>query len=93
MYTAKEEENKTMTTTLEKLYEIYPTTASIIPYKEWVIVASKGNKETVVEIYEIVDSLEEFELFECRLNRIYKESIIVTDLGHAVKWAFDMFGE
>ena len=52
-----------MTTTLEKLYEIYPTTASIIPYKEWVIVASKGNKETVVEIYEIVDSLEEFEIF------------------------------
>ena len=50
-----------MTTTLEKLYEIYPATASIIPYKEWVIVASKGNKETVVEIYEIVDSLEEFE--------------------------------
>ncbi|MEI4339542.1 hypothetical protein V9Z66_09955 [Streptococcus suis] len=46
-----------MTTTLEKLYEIYPTTASIIPYKEWVIVASKGNKETVVEIYEIVTAL------------------------------------
>ena len=90
MYTTKVEENKTMTTILEKLYEIYPTTASIIPYKEWVIVASKGNKDTVVEIYEIVDSLEEF---ECRLNRIYKESIIVTDLGHAVKWAFDMFGE
>lgn len=82
-----------MTTTLEKLYEIYPATASIIPYKDWVIVASNGHKGTEVEIYEIVDSLEEFELFECRLNRIYKESIIVTDLGHAVKWVFDMFGE
>ncbi|WP_449458095.1 Nmad4 family putative nucleotide modification protein [Streptococcus suis] len=82
-----------MTTTLEKLYEIYPTTASIIPYKEWVIVASNGYKGTEVEIYETADSLEEFELFECRLNRIYKESIIVTDLGHAVKWVFDMFGE
>ncbi len=93
MYTRKEEGNKTMTTTLEKLYELYPTTASIIPYKEWVIVASKGDKETVVEIYEIIDSLEEFELFECRLNRIYKESIIVTDLGHAVKWAFEKIGE
>ncbi|HFI0077997.1 TPA: hypothetical protein ACGO3I_002064 [Streptococcus suis] len=82
-----------MTTTLEKLYELYPTTASIIPYKEWVIVASKGDKETVVEIYETVDSPEEFEDFECRLNRIYKETLLVEDLGQAVKWAFDMFGE
>ncbi|WP_449465364.1 hypothetical protein [Streptococcus suis] len=33
-----------MTTTLEKLYEIYPTTASIIPYKEW------QNEDKVVRI-------------------------------------------
>lgn len=82
-----------MTTTLEKLYDIYPATAVIIPYKDWVIVTSNGYKGTEVEIYETADSLEEFENFECRLNRIYKETLIVADLGHAVKWAFDMFGD
>lgn len=93
MYTTKEEENKSMTTTLKKLYEIYPATASIIPYKDWVIVVSNGDNGTEVEIYETVDSPEEFEDFERRLNRIYKETLIVEDLGQAVKWAFDMFGE
>lgn len=93
MYATKEEENKTMTTTLEKLYETYPTTASIIPYKEWVIVASKGDKETVVEIYETADSLEEFENFERRFDRIYQEAGRFEDFGHAVKWAFDKIGE
>ncbi|HGK7343001.1 TPA: hypothetical protein ACJ51Q_001813 [Streptococcus suis] len=78
-----------MTTTLEKLYEIYPATASIIPYKDWVIVASTGYKGTEVEIYETADSLEEFENFD----RIYQEAGRFEDFGHAVKWAFEKIGE
>lgn len=89
MYTTKEEENKSMTTTLEKLYEIYPATASIIPYKDWVIVASTGYKGTEVEIYETADSLEEFENFD----RIYQVAGRFEDFGHAVKWAFEKIGE
>ena len=75
-----------MTTTLEKLYEIYPATASII-------VASNGYKGTEVEIYETADSLEEFENFERRFDRIYQEAGRFEDFGHAVKWAFDKIGE
>ncbi|HEM3563663.1 hypothetical protein NKE72_00505 [Streptococcus suis] len=78
-----------MTTTLEKLYEIYPATASIIPYKDWVIVASTGYKGTEVEIYETADSLEEFENFD----RIYQVAGRFEDFGHAVKWAFEKIGE
>ncbi|MCK3941474.1 hypothetical protein HCC47_01180 [Streptococcus suis] len=78
-----------MTTTLEKLYEIYPATASIIPYKDWVIVASKVDKGTEVEIYETADSLEEFENFD----RIYQVAGRFEDFGHAVKWAFEKIGE
>lgn len=79
-----------MTITLEKLY---PTTASIIPYKEWVIVASNGYKGTEVEIYETADSLEEFENFKRRFDRIYQEAGRFEDFGHAVKWAFEKIGE
>ncbi|WP_270315130.1 hypothetical protein [Streptococcus infantarius] len=82
-----------MTTTLEKLYEIYPATASIISYKDWIIVASNGYKGTEVEIYETADSLEEFENFERRFDRIYLEAGRFEDFGHAVKWAFDKIGE
>lgn len=80
------------TTTLERLYSYHQATASIIPYKDWVIVAYSGYKGVSVDIYESTDSLEDFSNFESRFDRIYQEEGNFQDQGHAVKWAFETIG-
>ncbi|HEN0301696.1 TPA: hypothetical protein U3P08_001940 [Streptococcus agalactiae] len=82
-----------ISTTLTKMYTDYPATASIIPYKDWVIVAYPSYKGVGVDVYESPYSLDEFDNFERRFDRIYHEEGIFEDIGFAVKWAFEKLGE
>ncbi|CNC76466.1 TPA: hypothetical protein ACUBVD_000869 [Streptococcus agalactiae] len=80
------------TATLERLHGYYQATASIIPYKDWVIVAYTGYKGVSVDIYETTDSLDHFSHFERKFDRIYQEEGNFQDQGNAVKWAFETIG-
>lgn len=82
-----------ISTTLTKMYTDYPATASIIPYRDWVIVGYPSYKGVGVDVYESPYSLEEFDNFERRFDRIYHEEGIFEDLGFAVKWTFEKLGE
>lgn len=80
-------------TTLENMYAYYPATASIIPYKDWVVVAYPNYKGVGVDVYESTESLEQFNNYNRRFDRIYQEEGIFEDLGYAVKWAFEKLGQ
>lgn len=80
-------------TTLENMYSNYGATASIIPYKDWVIVAYDGYKGVGLHIYETMDSLKDFDNYERRFDRITEADQAFQDFGHAVKWAFETLGE
>ena len=45
-------------TKLENLYSLYEATASIVPYKDWVIVAFQSYKGINVHIFKTIESLE-----------------------------------
>ncbi len=71
------------------MYSNYGATSSIIPYIDWVIVAFNGYKGVELHIYETIDSLEDFDNFERKFDRIIEAEESFQDLGHAVKWAFE----
>ena len=71
------------------MYSNYGATSSIIPYIDWVIVAFNGYKGVELHIYETIDSLEDFDNFERKFDRIIEAEESCQDLGHAVKWAFE----
>lgn len=72
-------------TTLEKMYSNYGATSSIIPYIDWVIVAFNGYKGVGLHIYETIDSLEDYDKFERKFDRIIEAEESFQDLDHAVK--------
>ncbi|MFS5272596.1 hypothetical protein V2T60_06590 [Streptococcus agalactiae] len=80
------------TTTLEKLYSHYPATASILPYKDWVIVATPTYKGIVAEIYKYESLSEYTNRMEADLNLEKTSEETFQDQGHAVKWAFEILG-
>lgn len=81
-----------LSTTFEKLYSYYPSTATLIPYKDWVLVAYEGRKGIALHIFETCDSLEDFTNVERRFDRVIMSDLVFEDLGHAIKWGFEQIG-
>ncbi|EHJ57527.1 hypothetical protein HMPREF9318_01546 [Streptococcus urinalis FB127-CNA-2] len=82
----------TTQTTLENAYSLYPATASIVPFKNWLIIAYQSYKGVNLHIFETVESLDEFSKGERRFNLIIDSEETFEDQGHAVKWAFETLG-
>ena len=75
-------------TTLEELYSQHAATTSLIPYKNWVIVAFPTYRGVEVQIFQsLADGAN---LYESNLVEAYDDEQVFTDQGHAVKWAFDI---
>ena len=83
----------TTETTFEGVYSLYPATASIVPYKDWLIIAFQTYKGINLHIFETVESLDEFPQEERRFYFIIDSEESFQDQGHAVKWAFEVLGE
>ena len=79
-------------TKLENLYSLYEATASIVPYKDWVIVAFQSYKGINVQIFKRIESLENLSNFERRFNLVVDSEESFADQGEAVKWAFGKIG-
>lgn len=77
-------------TTIEKLQSAYSATASIIPYKDWIIVAFPTYRGVEARLFESVDIGEDIPPYEARYLEIYEEEDqVFEDQGRAVRWAFD----
>ena len=63
------------------MYSNYGATSSIILYIDWVIVAFNGYKGVELHIYETIDSLEDFDNFERKFDRIIEAEETFQDLG------------
>lgn len=82
-----------MSTTLETITSILPSTGNIIPYKDWVIVTQQTSDNISVQVYEVVDDLSLFDLYEARLELIHASDEQFEDQGRGVQWAFQRLEE
>ena len=78
-------------TTIEKLaLNISPSYDAIVRYNGFVCIAKMNYKGTYdAEIYEFIDSTEEFYEIECRLALIETATEKFKASGDAIKWCFD----
>lgn len=78
-------------TTIEKLaLNASPSYDCIVRYNGYVCHAKMNYKGTYdAEVYEFIDSTEDFAEIECRLSLIEKANGNFATSGDAVKWCFD----
>ena len=76
--------------TIEKLQMEIGTNGAVLEFKNHVIVAVPiYTGEFEAEIYEFIDSKEDFDAIECRLDLIEKAEIRFIDGGSAIEWCIN----
>ena len=76
--------------TIEKLQMEICSNGAVLEYKDHVIVAAQiYTGEFKAEIYEFVDSKEDFTSIECRLDLIEKAETRFADGGSAIEWCIN----
>lgn len=76
--------------TIEKLQMEICSNGAVLEYKDHVIVAVPiYTGEFEAEIYEFINSKEDFNTIECRLNLIEKAETRFADGGSAMKWCIN----
>ena len=75
---------------IEKLQMEIDTNGAVLEYKDHVIVTFQiYTGEFEAEIYEFIDSKDDFDTIECRLDLIDKAETRFVDGGSAIEWCIN----
>lgn len=76
--------------TIEKLQMEISSSGAVLEFKDHVIVAVPiYTGEFEAEIYEFIDSKDDFDSIECRLDLIHKSETRFIDGGSAIEWGIN----
>ncbi|MGT2866535.1 Nmad4 family putative nucleotide modification protein [Streptococcus fryi] len=75
--------------TLEELYAFYGATDSLIPFKDWLLVAYYNGRAFQIDFYKTEDKLPSSQNYLRHYAKVRTSEVSFVDQGHALKWAFD----